>query len=203
MEMAFKMQFSVPEAFDVSQETESTLKLYGDSEYAKGCLLARRLVERGVRAVQLSLSIDGYDIAWDTGHDNIEGGHAVLARACDQGIAALIQDLKQRGLFEDTLLVWGGEFGRAPTSEGQKGRDHDHYGYTVWLAGGGVRGGMAWGATDQFGCSAVENRVHVHDLHATILHLMGLDHEQLTYRYSGRDYRLTDVHGRVIGEILA
>lgn len=203
MEMAFRMQFSVPEAFDIAGETQSTLKMYGGSEYAKGCLLARRLIERGVRAVQLSLSIDGYDIAWDTGHDNIQDGHAKLAMACDQGIAALICDLKQRGLFEETLLVWGGEFGRAPTSEGQKGRDHDHYGYTVWMAGGGVKGGMAYGATDQFGCSAVENRVHVHDLHATILHLMGMDHEKLTYRYSGRDYRLTDVHGHVVHDILA
>ena len=203
MEMAFRMQFSVPEAFDISGETKATLDLYGDSEYAKGCLLARRLIERGVRAVQVSLSIDGYDIAWDTGHDNIEGGHATLARACDQGIAALIMDLKQRGLFDETLLVWGGEFGRAPTSEGQKGRDHDHYGYTVWLAGGGVKGGIAYGATDQFGCSAIENRVHVHDLHATILHLMGLNHEQLTYRYSGRDYRLTDVHGTVVRDVLS
>lgn len=203
MEMAFRMQFSVPEAFDISGETKATLDMYGTSEYAKGCLLARRLIERGVRAVQLSLSIDGYDIAWDTGHDDIQGGHSRLALACDQGIAALIRDLKQRGLFDETLLVWGGEFGRAPTSEGQKGRDHDHYGYTVWLAGGGVRGGMAYGATDQFGCSAVENRVHVHDLHATILHLMGLDHEKLTYRYSGRDYRLTDVHGQVVKEIVS
>jgi hypothetical protein len=203
MEMAFRMQFSVPEAFDISGETKATLDMYGTSEYAKGCLLARRLIERGVRAVQLSLSIDGYDIAWDTGHDDIHGGHSRLALACDQGIAALIRDLKQRGLFDETLLVWGGEFGRAPTSEGQKGRDHDHYGYTVWLAGGGVKGGMAYGATDQFGCSAVENRVHVHDLHATILHLMGLDHEKLTYRYSGRDYRLTDVHGHVVKEIVS
>ena len=203
MEMAFRMQFSVPEAFDISGETKATLDMYGTSEYAKGCLLARRLIERGVRAVQLSLSIDGYDIAWDTGHDDIQGGHSRLALACDQGIAALIRDLKQRGLFDETLLVWGGEFGRAPTSEGQKGRDHDHYGYTVWLAGGGVKGGMAYGATDRFGCSAVENRVHVHDLHATILHLMGLDHEKLTYRYSGRDYRLTDVHGHVVQEIVS
>ena len=203
MEMAFRMQFSVPEAFDTSGETKATLDMYGTSEYAKGCLLARRLVERGVRMVQLSHSIDGYDIAWDTGHDDIQGGHSRLALACDQGIAALIRDLKQRGLFDETLLVWGGEFGRAPTSEGQKGRDHDHYGYTVWLAGGGVKGGMAYGATDQFGCSAVENRVHVHDLHATILHLMGLDHEKLTYRYSGRDYRLTDVHGHVVREIVS
>jgi uncharacterized protein (DUF1501 family) len=203
MEMAFRMQFSVPEAFDLAGETQATHALYGDSEYAKGCLLARRLIERGVRVVQLSLSINDYDIAWDTGHDNIEGGHAELARACDQGIAALMIDLKQRGLWDDTLLVWGGEFGRAPTSEGQKGRDHDHYGFTHWLAGGGVKGGFSYGATDEFGLSAVENRVHVHDLHATILHLLGLNHEQLTYRYSGRDYRLTDVHGHVVHDLLA
>jgi len=203
MEMAFRMQFAVPEAFDVRQETQSTLEMYGDSEYAKGCLLARRLVERGVRCIQLSHSIDGYDIAWDTGHNDIAGGHKRLAEACDRGIAALIKDLKQRGLFEETLVIWGGEFGRAPTSEGQKGRDHDHYGYTVWMAGGGVKGGISYGSTDEFGLSAVENRVHVHDLHATILHLMGLDHEKLTYRYSGRDFRLTDVHGNVVHEIIA
>ena len=203
MEMAFRMQFAVPDAFDTSQETKSTLEMYGDSEYAKGCLLARRLIERGVRTVQISHSIDGYDIAWDTGHGNIVDGHRKLAVACDQGIAALIQDLKQRGLFEETLVIWGGEFGRAPTSEGQKGRDHDHYGFTTWMAGGGVKGGMSYGATDEFGLSAVENRVHVHDLHATILHLMGLDHERLTYRYSGRDYRLTDVHGKVVKDIIA
>lgn len=203
MEMAFRMQLAVPDVFDVSQETKSTLEMYGDSEYAKGCLLARRLVERGVRMVQLSLSIDGYDIAWDTGHEDIVGGHAKLALACDQGIAALLKDLKQRGMLEDTLVIWGGEFGRAPTSEGQKGRDHDHYGYTVWMAGGGVKGGYSHGSTCNFGLTAVENRVHVHDLHATILHLMGLDHKQLTYRYSGRDYRLTDVHGEVVHDILA
>jgi hypothetical protein len=203
MEMAFRMQFAVPDAFDTSKESKETLEMYGDSEYAKGCLLARRLVERGVRMVQLSLSIDGYDIAWDTGHENIVDGHRRLAQACDQGIAALIKDLKQRGLFEETLVVWGGEFGRAPTSEGQKGRDHDHYGFTTWMAGGGVKGGISYGATDEFGLTAVEDRVHVHDLHATILHLMGLDHERLTYRYSGRDYRLTDVHGKVISEIIS
>ncbi len=203
MEMAFRMQGSVPEAFDITGETKETLEMYGDSEYAKGCLLARRLIERGVRMVQVSLSIDGYDIAWDTGHDDIEGGHARLAKACDQGIAALITDLKQRGLFEETLIIWGGEFGRAPTSEGAKGRDHDHYGFTHWLAGGGVKRGFSYGATDSFGLSAVENRVHVHDLHATILHLMGLNHERLTYRYSGRDFRLTDVHGHVVDAILA
>ena len=203
MEMAFRMQFAVPDAFDTSKESKETLEMYGDSEYAKGCLLARRLVERGVRMVQLSLSIDGYDIAWDTGHENIVDGHRRLAQACDQGIAALIKDLKQRGLFEETLVVWGGEFGRAPTSEGQKGRDHDHYGFTTWMAGGGVKGGISYGATDEFGLTAVEDRVHVHDLHATILHLMGLDHERLTYRYSGRDYRLTDVHGKVISQIIS
>jgi hypothetical protein len=203
MEMAFRMQASVPDAFDTSDETQATLDLYGNSEYAKGCLIARRLIERGVRVVQLSHSIDGYDIAFDTGHNEIENGHRKLAVACDQGIAALIKDLKQRGLLEETLIVWGGEFGRAPTSEGQKGRDHDHYGFTTWMAGGGVKGGISYGATDQFGLSAVENRVHVHDLHATILHLMGLDHEKLTYRYSGRDYRLTDVHGRVVKEVVA
>ena len=203
MEMAFRMQFSVPDVFDISKETQATRDLYGESEFAKGCLIARRLIEQGVRVVQLSLSIDGYDIAWDTGHDDIVGGHARLAKACDQGIAALIKDLKARGLFDDTLIVWGGEFGRAPTSEGAKGRDHDHYGYTNWLAGGGVKAGFSYGATDEFGCSAVENRVHVHDLHATILHLMGLDHEKLTYRYSGRDYRLTDVSGNVVKDVLA
>ena len=203
MEMAFRMQFSVPEVFDISKESQATHDLYGNSEFAKGCLLSRRLIEQGVRVVQLSHSIDGYDIAWDTGHDDIVGGHARLAKACDQGIAALIIDLKARGLFDDTLIVWGGEFGRAPTSEGAKGRDHNHYGYTNWLAGGGVKRGFSYGATDEFGCTAVENRVHVHDFHATILHLMGLDHEKLTYRYSGRDYRLTDVHGEVLKGILA
>ena len=203
MEMAYRMQMAVPEAFDVSRETKATLDLYGNSEYAKGCLLARRLIERGVRMVQLSHSIDSEDIAWDTGHDDIAGGHAELARACDQGIAALLIDLRQRGLWDETLVIWGGEFGRAPTSEGAKGRDHDHYGFTVWMAGGAVKPGFTYGATDRFGCTAVENRVHVHDLHATILHLMGLDHTQLTYRYSGRDFRLTDVHGEVVKDIIA
>ncbi len=203
MELAFRMQFAVPDAFDTRDESPATLELYGDSEYARGCLIARRLIQRGVRVVQLSLSIDGYDIAWDTGHGDIAGGHARLATACDQGIAALLKDLKQRGLLDETLVIWGGEFGRAPTSEGKKGRDHDHYGFTVWMAGGGVKGGVSYGATDEFGLTAVEDRVHVHDLHATILHLMGLDHTRLTYRYSGRDYRLTDVHGRVVHDIIA
>ena len=203
MELAFRMQMAVPEAFDLTGETKATLEMYGNEDYAKGCLLARRLIERGVRMVQLSHSIDGYDIAWDTGHSDIAGGHKRLADACDQGIAALLKDLKQRGLLDETLVIWGGEFGRAPTSEGQKGRDHDHYGFTVWMAGGGVKPGFSYGATDDFGLTAVENRVHVHDLHATILHLMGLDHTRLTYRYSGRDYRLTDVHGTVVKDIIA
>ncbi|MBQ33154.1 MAG: sulfatase, partial [Deltaproteobacteria bacterium] len=189
MEMAFRMQFTVPDTFDTSKESKTTLNMYGDTEFAKGCLIARRLVERGVRMVQLSHSVSGYDIAWDTGHGNILH-HRELAQKSDQGIAALIRDLKQRGLFDETLIIWGGEFGRAPTSEGQKGRDHDHYGFTVWMAGGGVKSGFTYGATDEFGCSAVANRMHVHDLHATILHLMGLDHEKLTYRYSGLDFRL-------------
>ncbi|MDP7275835.1 MAG: DUF1501 domain-containing protein, partial [Planctomycetaceae bacterium] len=166
-------------------------------------LLARRLIERGVRTVQLSHSLDGYDIAWDTGHGDIAGGHARLARACDQGIAALLTDLKQRGLWDETLVIWTGEFGRAPTSEGKKGRDHDHYGFTCWMAGGAVKPGLSYGATDEFGLTAIENRAHVHDLHATLLHTMGLDHTQLTYRYSGRDFRLTDVHGEVIRDVLA
>jgi len=202
MEMAFRMQFAVPDAFDTRHESKATLDLYGESEFAQGCLIARRLVERGVRMVQISHSVSGYDIAWDTGHGDIPH-HRELAHQCDQGIAGLIRDLKLRGLLEDTLILWGGEFGRAPTSEGTKGRDHDHYGFTVWMAGGGVKPGYTYGATDEFGCSAVTNRVHVHDLHATILHLMGLDHERLTYRYSGRDFRLTDVHGKVIHDIIA
>ena len=203
MELAFRMQMAVPEAFDLARETKATLDLYGNTEYAKGCLVARRLVERGVRMVQLSLTIDGYTVPWDTGHEDIAGGHAKLARACDQGIAALLVDLKQRGLLEETLVIWGGEFGRTPTSEGSKGRDHDHFGFTTWMAGGGVKPGFTYGATDRFGFAAVENRVHVHDLHATILHLMGLDHEKLTYHYSGRDFRLTDVHGVVLDDIIA
>jgi len=205
MELAFRMQFTVPGVFDASGESKETLEMYGDGEFAKGCLLARRLVERGVRVVQLSMDNTNSKyspIAWDSGHEDI-ADHAKLAKRCDQGIAALIKDLKRRGLLDETLVMWGGEFGRAPTSEGVKGRDHDHYGFTVWLAGGGVKAGFSYGATDEFGLSAVENRVHVHDLHATILHLLGLDHERLTYRYSGRDYRLTDVHGHVVHDLLA
>ena len=203
MEMAFRMQFSVPEVFDVSKESQETRDSLRRQRVRQGLPDRAAPVEEGVRVVQLSHSIDGYDIAWDTGHGDIVGGHAKLAKACDQGIAALLKDLEGRGLLDETLVVWGGEFGRAPTSEGAKGRDHDHYGYTVWMAGGGVKKGFSFGATDEFGLSAVENRVHVHDMNATILHLMGLDHEKLTYRYSGRDYRLTDVHGHVVHDLIA
>jgi len=198
MEMAFRMQTEAQEVFDLSRETQATRDAYGKGEFADGCLAARRLVERGVRMVQLFY---GNGQPWDD-HENISS-HAQKAKAIDQPIAALIEDLKARGLFEDTLILWGGEFGRTPVSEGAKGRDHNNHGFTVWMAGGGVKGGMAYGATDEFGFAAVENKVHVHDLHATILHLMGIDHERLTYRYSGRDFRLTDVHGRVVQDIIA
>ncbi len=215
LELAFRMQTSAPEAFDLSQETQATRDLYGIQDeptfsriggrpfggFAEGCLLARRLSERGVRVVQLGFAPD---IAWDD-HGDIQN-HVPKAKDCDRAIAALLKDLKARGLLEETLVIWGGEFGRTPTSDpsGKRpGRDHNHYGFTVWLAGGGVKGGYSYGATDDFGMRAVHNRVHVHDLHATILHLMGLDHEKLTYRYSGRDFRLTDVHGRVIHDIIA
>jgi len=198
LEMAFRMQTEAQEVFDLNQETRSTREAYGQGEFANGCLAARRLVEQGVRMVQVFY---GNGQPWDD-HENI-ASHADKARAVDQPIAALIRDLKERGLFEDTLILWGGEFGRTPVSEGAKGRDHNNHGFTVWLAGGGVRGGMAYGATDEFGFAAMENKVHVHDLHATMLHLMGIDHEKLTYRYSGRDFRLTDVHGRVVSDIFA
>jgi len=156
-------------------------------------------VERGVRYVQIW---HGEGQPWDS-HDHIEKNHRRLARESDRAIGALLDDLVGLGLLESTLVLWGGEFGRTPTTENGDGRDHNHHGFTMWLAGGGVRGGMTWGETDEFGFRAVENKVHVHDLHATILHLLGLDHERLTFRYSGRDYRLTDVHGRVVREVLA
>ena len=198
LEMAFRMQTEAQEVFDLSRETQATRDAYGGGEFANGCLAARRLVERGVRMVQVFY---GNGQPWDD-HENI-ASHADKARAVDQPIAALLQDLEERGLLQDTLVLWGGEFGRTPVSEGAKGRDHNNHGFTVWLAGGGVRGGMAYGATDEFGFAAMENKVHVHDLHATLLHLMGIDHERLTYRYSGRDFRLTDVHGRVVNDLFA
>ena len=196
METAFRMQTAAGEAFDIRRESNKMQETYGNGEFARGCLLARRLVERGVRFVQLSLG------GWDH-HANI---NAELKKKCneiDKPIAALLRDLRQRGLLEDTLVIWGGEFGRTPVSENGDGRDHNHYGFTMWMAGGGVKSGISHGATDEFGFKAAEGQVSVHDLHATILHLLGLDHEKLTYRYSGRDFRLTDVHGRVVKEILA
>ncbi len=199
MEMAFGMQVEAHEAFNLSRETPATRELYGKGDFNDGCILARRLVERGVRVVQLY-----YDAKenWDS-HESTEH-HAGCIRRVDQPIAALLKDLKSRGLLEDTLVLWGGEFGRTPVAEGNStGRDHNHYGFTVWMAGGGVKGGTTYGATDEFGFRAVENRMHVHDLHATLLYAMGLNHEKLTYRYSGRDFRLTDVAGKVHDGIFA
>jgi hypothetical protein len=198
LEMAYRMQFEASEAFDLRRETNATHALYGEGPFAGACLLARRLVERGVRIVQVYY---GNDQPWDD-HQDITR-HRDHARKSDQPIAALLRDLKARGMLEETLVIWGGEFGRTPTSEGAKGRDHHSLGFTMWLAGGGVKGGYVHGATDDFGFRAIADRMHVHDLHATILHLMGLDHERLTYRYSGRDFRLTDVSGRVARDMFA
>ncbi len=207
-ELAYRMQSEATDAFDVSKETKQTLEAYGPGEQARSILLARRLVERGVRFVQVSHAPVQ---PWDS-HDDLEKEHRRLAGQIDQPIAALIADLKRLGLFDSTLIIWGGEFGRTPVVEmptpgsnaGKiNGRDHNHWGFTVWMAGGGVKGGMTYGATDEFGFRAEENKVHVHDLHATILHLLGFDHEKFTYRYAGRDFRLTDVHGKVVKAILA
>ncbi len=198
MEVAFRMQFEAREAFDLSRESKTTRELYGDGQFASACLAARRLVERGVRVVQLYY---GNGQPWDD-HSDIEN-HRKHAQQSDQPIAALLKDLKSRGLLEDTLVLWGGEFGRTPYSQGAKGRDHHSLGFSMWLAGGGVKPGHIHGATDDLGIKAVQDPMHVHDLHATILHLMGLDHESLTYRYSGRDFRLTDVHGHVAHSMLA
>jgi hypothetical protein len=197
-EMAFRLQFAAQEVFDLASESQATRELYGSGQFADACLVSRRLVERGVRMVQLYY---GGGQPWDD-HGDIMN-HASHAKASDQAIAGLIRDLKSRGLYDETLIVWGGEFGRTPWSQGAKGRDHHSRGFTMWLAGGGVKGGLAYGTTDEFGNMAIDNPVHVHDLHATILHLLGLDHERLTYRYSGRDFRLTDVHGKVVRDILA
>ncbi len=206
-ETAFRMQTAATDAFDIEREPAHVRALYGDTAQAKQMLIARRLVERGVRFVQVW---HGTLQPWDS-HANISTEHRKLATESCQGITALLSDLKSRGLLDETLVIWGGEFGRTPTvelSQGEKvsptaGRDHNNHGFTMWLAGGGVRGGTAYGATDEFGFKAVENRVHVHDLQATVLHLLGLDHERLTYRHSGRDFRLTDVDGRVVTELLA
>jgi hypothetical protein len=207
-ELAYRMQTEAADAFDVTRETKHTREMYGEGVHARQTLIARRLVERGVRFIQLW---HGAGQPWDN-HDDIEVNHRRLAKQCDQAIGALLRDLKQRGLLESTLVICGGEFGRTPTVELPKkgsnqgkinGRDHNHWGFTTWMAGGGVRGGYAHGATDDFGFRAVEDKVHVHDLHATILKLIGFDHETFTYRYAGRDFRLTDVHGKVIDELIA
>jgi hypothetical protein len=207
-ELAYRMQMDATDAFDITREPEHIRKLYGEGTQARQILIARRLIERGVRFVQVW---HGAGQPWDN-HDDIEVNHRRLAKECDQAIGALLKDLKQRGLLESTLVIWGGEFGRTPTVElptpgsnaGKiNGRDHNHYGFSMWMAGGGVRGGYVHGATDEFGFQAAENKVHVHDLHATMLWLLGFDHEKLTFRSAGRDFRLTDVHGRVVKELLA
>jgi hypothetical protein len=203
-ELAYRMQMEAAEAFDIANEPAEIRELYGDGVHGRQTLIARRLLERGVRYIQLW---HGASQPWDN-HDDIQQ-HAKLAKEIDQPIAALIKDLKQRGMLDETLIIWGGEFGRTPTVElndsgkDKKGRDHNPYGFSMWLAGGGVKGGTVYGATDEFGFKAVDNVVHVHDLHATILHLLGFEHENFTYRYAGRDFRLTDVHGRVIKDIVA
>jgi arylsulfatase A-like enzyme len=200
-ELAYRMQSEASDAFDASKEPKSVQEMYGPGIQARQLMITRRLLERGVRFVQVW---SGAGQPWDD-HDNLEKHHRALAGEWDQAISAFLTDLKQRGLFEDTLVLWGGEFGRTPVAEypALNGRDHNHYGFSVWLAGGGVRGGTIHGATDEFGFQAVENKVHVHDLHATMLHLLGFDHTKLTYRYAGRDFRLTDVHGNVVRELLA
>jgi hypothetical protein len=198
METAFRMQTTASDAFDLNREPERVREMYGRSHFGNACLLARRLAERGVRVTQIYY---GNGQPWDT-HGNHNTATRKLAADMDRATAALLTDLKARGLLDDTLVLWGGEFGRTPTTEGGDGRDHNHHGFMVWMAGGGARGGTAYGATDDFGFKAQHDKVHVHDLHATILHLMGFDHEKLTYRHAGRDYRLTDVSGNVVKEIV-
>jgi hypothetical protein len=204
------MQTEAPEAFDIQGETEATRRMYGMDEptteiFGKQCLLARRLVERGVRCVQVyhtQTSKRASCQLWDQ-HGGLKEELPANCAATDKPMAGLLKDLKARGLLDETLVLWGGEFGRTPTAEGDNGREHHPFGFTMWMAGGGVKGGLTHGATDDYGWHAVQDRVHVHDLHATILHQMGIHHEQLTYRYAGRDYRLTDVHGNVVKSILA
>jgi hypothetical protein len=201
-ELAFRMQVETPELMDLSKESKATLDMYGIGErptdnFGRQCLLARRFCEKGVRFVQVT-----HSYKWDQ-HGELRSGHTNNAKEVDKPIAGLLRDLKARGLLEDTLVWWGAEFGRTPTAQGGDGRDHNPNGYSMWLAGGGVKGGTTYGATDDYGYYAVENKMHIHDLHATLLHLMGIDHTRLTYRYGGRDYRLTDVHGNVAHDIIA
>ncbi|MCA9138241.1 MAG: DUF1501 domain-containing protein [Planctomycetales bacterium] len=204
-ELAFRMQTAMPEIQDLSSESQATMHLYGiddpvTEDFGRQCLMARRFLEQGVRFVQVTHS-DSV-VQWDQ-HSGLYQGHTKNAAEVDRPIAGFLSDLKTRGLLEDTLVLWGGEFGRTPTAQGNNGRDHNPHGFTMWMAGGGVKGGYAYGATDEYGYYALENKMHVHDLHATILHLMGLDHERLTYRYAGRDFRLTDVAGEVASGIFA
>ncbi|MGE3806007.1 MAG: DUF1501 domain-containing protein [Gemmataceae bacterium] len=200
-ELAYRMQSEATEAFDISKEPQKIRDMYGTGVHGRQLLIARRLIERGVRYLQL---YSGNFQPWDN-HDKLAENHKKLAAEWDGPIAAFLRDLKQRGLLDTTLVMWGGEFGRTPVAELPQlsGRDHNHYGFSMWLAGGGVKGGHVHGATDEFGFAAQEDKVHVHDLHATILHLLGFDHEKLTYRYAGRDFRLTDVHGHVLHDLLA
>ncbi|MCH2399421.1 MAG: DUF1501 domain-containing protein, partial [Pirellulales bacterium] len=201
-ELAFRMQSAAPEIHDISNESEATLRLYGvDGEktrnFGRQCLMARRFVEQGVRFIQCT-----HSYKWDQ-QGGLRAGHEQNASEVDLPIAGLLTDLKQRGLLEETLVLWGGEFGRTPVAQGNDGRDHNPQGYTMWLAGGGVRGGLTYGQTDDYGYFAAVDKVHLHDLHATILYLLGLDHTRLTYRYAGRDFRLTDVYGEVVHDLLA
>jgi len=205
-ELAFRMQSAVPELADLKDETEATLKLYGLDNpkteiYGRQCLLARRLVERGVRFIELTCQNLGHD-RWDQ-HGNLKKGHEDNALATDKPIAGLLKDLKARGLLDETLIVWTGEFGRTPFAQGTNGRDHNPFAFTLWLAGGGIRGGTIYGASDEYGYKVVEGKAQIHDLHATMLHLLGVDHKRLTYRWGGRDMRLTDVHGEVLKEVLS
>ena len=206
-ELAYRMQMTAPELMDLNTESDATQKIYGIGEketdqYGRQCLLARKMAESGVRYIQVNYSDnDGGNPKWDQ-HSNLPR-HEQHALAVDKPISGLLTDLKSRGLLEDTLVWWGGEFGRTPFSQNNNGRDHNPFGFTVWMGGGGVKPGFSYGATDEYGYQAVENKVHMHDLHATVLHLMGLDHEQLTFRHAGRDYRLTDVYGNVVRDIIA
>jgi hypothetical protein len=204
-ELAFRMQTSIPDVEDLSSETPATMKLYGmddpvTANFGRMCLLARRFAESGVRFIQVTHNDD--KVQWDQ-HSNLKRDHEKNAREVDQPITGLLTDLKQRGLLEDTLIWWGSEFGRTPTAESADGRDHNPEGFTMWLAGGGVKGGFRYGSTDDYGYYAAENKVHIHDFHATLLHAMGLDHEQLTYSHAGRDFRLTDVEGNVVSDVFA
>ncbi|MFK7777390.1 MAG: DUF1501 domain-containing protein [Gimesia sp.] len=207
-ELAYKMQMAIPDLLSFTSESKSTLDLYGfnadyqpTKTYAAECLLARRLVERGVRFVELTCTGVKSD-RWDQ-HDKLKKDHENNARAVDQPIAALLKDLKQRGLLKSTLVIWGGEFGRTPFAQGKDGRDHNPFGFSMWMAGGGIKGGITYGATDDWGYKVVENRVEIHDIHATMLHLLGLDHTKSTFRFGGRDMRLTDVHGHVVHDVIA